>query len=220
MKLVTYGNKSYALDNFGYLEHPSMWDEDFAEGIAPSLGVASGLSSEHWLIIHHLRKHLEEKESVPYFVTTCAELGFKLDAFMRLFPTGFTRGACRVAGISFKFIIETNFALTYEHLPSIWTRYQLCPNGYLISFDAWDETFANMVASKWDLPCGLTEAHWAVIRFIRDRFSLRNDVPLVYETCTTCNLTLAAFHKLFPTGYRRGACRIAGVPVPSALDGA
>jgi len=220
VRLVTYGNKSYALDNFGYLEHPSMWDEDFAEGIAPSLSIGSGLTDEHWRIIRHLRKHLEEKESVPFFVTTCIDLGYKLDAFTRLFPTGFTRGACRVAGISFKWIVETNPTLLYENLQSIWTRYRLCPNGFLVSFEDWDETFANMISSDWDLPCGLTEVHWAVIRFIRERFTVRGDVPLVYETCTKNNLTLSAFHKLFPTGYRRGACRIAGVPVPSSLDGA
>ena len=220
MRLVTYGDKSYALDNFGYLEHPSMWDEEFAEGIAPSLSIGDGLTPEHWRVIYHLRQHLDEKESVPFFVTTCIELGHNLEAFTRLFPTGFTRGACKAAGISFKFIVETNFALTYEHRPSILTRYQLSPSGYLVDFDAWDKTFANMIASEWDLPAGLTEAHWSVIRFIRDRFSFKGAVPVVYEICSTYNLTLDAFHKLFPTGYRRGACRIAGVPVPSSLDGA
>ena len=210
--LVTFGNKTYSLDDYGYLEHPDLWDEGFADGMAPRIGITSGLQDDHWLIIHYLRHQMEDADTVPFFVTACMDLGLRISQFRRLYPTGFMRGACRAAGFSFKFIAERNALLTYENLPSIWTSYELCPMGYLLSFESWDRTFADLVAKDWDLPAGLTEVHWQVIRFLRQRFGETGNVPLVYEACRANNLDLNGFHALFPTGYRRGACRIAGLP--------
>lgn len=211
--MVTYGNKTYCLDEHGYLEHPSMWDDNFAEGIAPKLGAASGLSDDHWRVINYLRQKLDDEDTVPFFVTTCRELGFKLGKFRSLFPTGFMRGACRAAGLSFRYIAERNMILTYENLPSVWERYTIGPMGFLESFDQWDQAFSNLVAREWDLPAGLTEVHWKVIRYLRERYGETGAIPLVYETCRANNLTIEGLNTLFPAGYRRGACRIAGLPI-------
>ncbi len=210
--LVTFGNKTYTLDEFGYLEHPNLWDEGFADGIAPRIGVGSGLNDDHWRVIHYLRQQLEEEKTVPYFVLACLALGLRIPQFRELYPTGFMRGACRAAGLSFRFIAEQTPLATYENLPSIWTSYKMCTMGFLVSFDDWDRTFADLVAKDWDLPAGLTEIHWEVLRYLRVRFEATGAVPVVYETCRANGLDLKSLHTLFPTGYRRGACRAAGLP--------
>ena len=210
--LVTFGNKAYTMDPFGYLEHPGLWDENFADGIAPRIGISSGLNDDHWRVIRYLRQQLEEADMVPYFVSACVDLGYRISRFRELFPTGFMRGACRAAGISFDFIASRNLLLTYENLPSIWTGYALCPMGFLRSPESWDRTFVNLVAKDWDLPAGLTEVHWQVIHFLRERYQSTGKVPLVYETCRANKLSLEGLNTLFPTGYWRGACRIAGLP--------
>lgn len=210
--LVTFGHKTYTLDDYGYLEHPNLWDEGFADGIAPRIGVSSGLNDDHWRVIRYLRQQLEVEQTVPYFVIACIDLGLRISQFRDLYPTGFMRGACRAAGLSFRFIAEQNPLATYENLPSIWTRYELCTMGFLVSFDNWNRTFADLVAKDWDLPAGLTEVHWQVLRFLRQRFEATGSVPVVYETCRSNSLDLKSLHALFPTGYRRGACRAAGLP--------
>lgn len=213
MPMVTFGKTTYTLDDYGFLEQPGFWDEEFAESMAYRVGLNSGLSEDHWRVIRYLRHKLLDEDSVPFFVTACIETGLHISEFKELFPTGYMRGACRLAGLSYSVISERNLLQTLEVKPSIWLRYELTPLGFLKDVDRWDETFANMVASEWDLPCGLTEAHWKVLRFLRSRFAETGSIPLVYETCQANNLSLKDLRSLFPGGYRRGACRMAGLPL-------
>jgi len=212
VSLVTFGSSTYTLDAHGFLEHPTFWDEQFAEGMAPRVGVGSGLVQEHWEVITYLRRKLEREDDVPYFVTACQELGLRIATFRDLFPTGYMRGALRVSGLSYAFIAERKAQQTYETLPTIWTRYHLTPLGFLERFEAWDRTYANLVAAEWDLPCGVTEGHWKVIRYLRGRYESTGIIPTVFETCKANNLSLEELRTFFPAGYRRGACRMAGLP--------
>lgn len=212
MKMVTFGEETYTLDNHGYLEAPDIWDHNFAEGMAGKHGIFDGLEQMHWRVIGYLREKFEQEQMVPYFVHACMDTGLTIAQFRGLFPTGYLRGACRIAGLSYAFIAAKNFALTYEHLPSLWSKYRLCPLGFLEDFDSWDENFANLVAQPWDLPCGLTGAHWKVLHFLRDHFRAHAKVPLVYHACKKNNLSLEELSTLFPGGYHRGACRAAGLP--------
>ncbi len=47
---------------------------------------------------------------------------------------------------------------------------------------------------------------------VRDYFDEHRNSPTVYETCSITGLSLDDLHELFPDGYRRGACRMAGLP--------
>jgi tRNA 2-thiouridine synthesizing protein E len=58
---------------------------------------------------------------------------------------------------------------------------------------------------------GLNESHWKVIRFLRETFREKGEVPTVYTTCETLGLELGGLEELFPDGYHRGAVRIAGL---------
>jgi tRNA 2-thiouridine synthesizing protein E len=82
----------------------------------------------------------------------------------------------------------------------------------LKDFEKWTEGFAELVAREWDLPDGLTDSHRTVIQFLRDFFRKTGTIPTVYETCKKAGVCLNELRNLFPGGYRRGACRMAGLP--------
>ena len=56
---------------------------------------------------------------------------------------------------------------------------------------------------------GLTDAHWRVIHFIRREFEETGECPLVFSACKANGLSTTQFKELFPTGYMRGACKLA-----------
>jgi tRNA 2-thiouridine synthesizing protein E len=84
--------------------------------------------------------------------------------------------------------------------------------GFLEDFETWNKRFASLLASQWDLPAGLTKEHWAIIEYLREYFVKNKNIPTLHETCKVNDLTIGKMGKLFPEGYRRGACRIAGLP--------
>ena len=89
--------------------------------------------------------------------------------------------------------------------------YKIDEEGYLIDPATWDEAFAEAMAPKVMIRHGLTEAHWKVIKFIRNSFDKLNLCPIVYVACQQNNLGLGDLKRLFPTGYHRGACKLAGI---------
>jgi tRNA 2-thiouridine synthesizing protein E len=51
-----------------------------------------------------------------------------------------------------------------------------------------------------------------VVHYLRDYFAVNRQIPTVFEACSGNDLTLEELKELFPAGYRRGACRMAGLP--------
>ena len=210
---VTFGDgETYTLDEFGFLDPPAQWDEVFAEGMARAQGIYEGLSEEHWGFISYLRDKALREKTVPLMVSACADNKIRLGRLKSLFPTGYFRGACRIAGISHSFLCEVNIWHTYENVERLAPEHKLTPQGFLENFSTWSERFAHMVSASWELPDELTPVHWEIIRFLRGRFEATGSIPTVYEVCETHDLDLDDFEGLFPPGYRRGACRIAGLP--------
>lgn len=204
--------KTYTLDRHGFLEPPEQWDDDFANGMAERLGIHGGLTEEHWNFVRYLRKKFTEEQTVPVVVLACAENNMRLGKLRSLFPAGYHRGACKIAGINYKFMYEHNIWLTYESYRMLKANYKMTPSGFLEDFDQWDRQFAHLMVSDWALPGGLSAKHWEVIEYLRDYYREKMDIPTVYETCKVLQLTIAELRELFPEGYRRGACRAAGLP--------
>jgi len=212
-KTVTFGDsKTYTLDDYGFLDRPEQWNEDFANSMAEMQGIYGGLTKKHWDFIWYLRKKFIEEETVPVVVLACAENNLRLNDLRFLFPTGYHRGACRIAGINYDFMYRTNFWLTYETTTIPKEDYKITPHGFLEDFDQWNERFAHLIIREWKLPQGLTDRHREIIGFLRDSYSRTKNIPTVYETCKANNLDLDELMELFPEGYHRGACRIAGLP--------
>ncbi len=208
----SFRRKTYALDRHGFLDPPGQWDEDFAEGMAEQLGIYGGLSVPQWNFIRYLRQKLLAEETVPVVVKACSDCNMRLSELRTLFPTGYHRGACKIAGINFAFMCKTNLWLTYETPPPTELEHEVDQLGFLRHVERWNERFAHWVASSWDLPDGLTEKHWSIINYLRDYFREAGSVPTVCEACNANKIDLEEFGRLFPDGYRRGACRAAGLP--------
>jgi len=210
--VIRINDREYTLDEHGFLYPPEQWDEAFAEGIAKRLGIYDGLTEEHWKFILYLRKKFLEEKMVPLVVYACADNKLRLTRLAFLFPTGYHRGACKIAGINYQFMFDCNPWITYESYLVLKSEYELTEAGYLESFDRWDERFAQIVAGECQIPDGLTEKHWQVVRYLREYFSITKNIPTVFEACKANGIEMGELRELFPGGYRRGACRIAGLP--------
>ncbi len=206
------GGKSYRTDRYGFLDPPGQWDEDFARGMAGRLGIGGGLTESHWKIVRYLRRKFTRERTVPPVVTTCIDNGIRLSGLKQLFPTGYHRGACKIAGINYRFMSEEHPLLTYEPYVLPGMEFKVTSLGFLEDFGAWNERFAQLVAGQGDPPQTLTDRHRRVIRYLRVFYRRHGTIPTVYETCRRNQLTLTDLGRLFPEGYRRGACRMAGLP--------
>lgn len=209
---ISYNNKDYDLDRHGFLAHPDLWDENFAEGMAKRLGIHEGLSDGHWDIIRYLRNKFLIEKTIPVVVIACADNQIRLGQLRSLFPTGYHRGACKIAGINYAFLCETNIWLTYESTPATKPEYDVDKLGFLQVFEQWNDRFAHWVVRNWDLPEGLTDKHWNIIRYLREYYGNSGTIPTIFDVCKSQSIDLDEFGELFPKGYRRGACRAAGLP--------
>ena len=90
-KTVTFKGKSYTLDDYGFLDPPEQWDEDFAEGMAETLDIFGGLTQKHWDFIRYLRGKFIEEKTVPVVVLACGVI-----MLMRTLMSG-EEGASRVS---------------------------------------------------------------------------------------------------------------------------
>ena len=214
---LTYNGKSYQVDEQGYLLEARDWDEDFAAGTADQVGIRDGLTDQHWKVIHFIRNSFDEIGACPLVYVACRKNEIGLGNLNVLFPTGYLRGACRLAGVSYReaylrhLWLEENFA----HLAKVYQSktYLTDAKGFLLNPSDWDESFAIHKAYEMKMPDYLTPRHWQIIRYVRDRFLATGDVPSVYETCEVHHLDLEELERLFPDGYHRGAIKIAGLRV-------
>jgi len=176
------------------------------------LGIFGGLTEDHWKVVRYLRDKFLTEKTVPVVVTACAENKLRLSRLRELFPTGYHRGACKIAGINYAFMCETNLWLTYETVPPTEAEHEVDELGFLRDFEQWNERFAHWVVRNWNLPEGLTERHWKIIHYLRDVYGKSGTMPTVFEVCSSNNISLDEMGRLFPKGYHRGACRAAGLP--------
>jgi len=99
-----------------------------------------------------------------------------------------------------------------DGLVSSGRTYPLDRRGFLSDAGAWDLEFCTAMAPRLGLPPRLTLLQLKVVLFVRRRYVQRGEIARVHETCRGCGLTLAGLRSLFPCGYQRGVCRLAGIP--------
>jgi len=216
MRIFKRKGKVFELDSDGFLLNPKKWDPDLAEGIAVELGVPGDLTKEHWDVIHYIRGMLEKTGKCPNLFETCRANNLRRIELKRLFPTGYMRGACKLAGVSYK---EAYLGADYmEHsakdLHAVAQRqeYRVDVRGFLVDPDEWDEHYAAHRAYEMKILGGkLDKMHWQIIRFLRSTYYKTGKIPTVTETCEANNIDIDELEKLFPDGYHRGAVKIAGL---------
>jgi tRNA 2-thiouridine synthesizing protein E len=216
MQLIKHNGKLFELDSQGFLLNPKKWEPGLTEALAPVLGIPGGLTREHWDVIHFIRREIDRTGRCPTIFETCRANNLRHLELKRLFPSGYMRGACKLAGVSYRdaYLGADYMDHTARDLHAVAQRqeYRIDVRGFLVDPDEWDEHFACHRAHEMKLPAGkLTEKHWQVIRYLRTTFYTTGKIPTAVETCEANDLSIAALEQLFPDGYHRGAVKIAGL---------
>ena len=92
--------------------------------------------------------------------------------------------------------------------------------GYIVDPTDWNETLAQVLAAEEGLE--LTDAYWPILRFMRDYWQLHKIAPdirhvmkfVVDERGVDKKQAKQDLFKLFPYGYVKQACKIAGMQRP------
>ena len=98
MPTIELNGKTYAVDEGGFLEDPSIWNDQVAADLATTEGVAA-MNDEHWAVVRYIRDYYLKNNIAPMVRKLCKETGFKLAHVYELFPSGPANGACKVAGL-------------------------------------------------------------------------------------------------------------------------
>jgi tRNA 2-thiouridine synthesizing protein E len=114
MDALHVSGKSYPLDRRGFLSDPGVWDLQFAAAVARTLGVAGELTLLQLKVVLFVRRRFVERGEIARVYETCRGCGLSLAGLRALFPWGYQRGVCRLAGIPYRVIDSTHHALTYE----------------------------------------------------------------------------------------------------------
>ena len=215
MPSFMYNDVTYTVDADGFLCDAREWSEGFAEGMARKTGLGRGLTKDHWDVIRLIRKIFEDTGKCPLVYQTCRLSGLHLDDLRRLFPEGYLRGACKLAGLTYRdgFLGHAWHKASLQDVSATLEDqvYRIDGRGFLVDPSEWDEVFAINKAFEMKIPGNLTEKHWRIIRFLRRSYTSDHVVPNVYATCEANGMDLEELETLFPDGYHRGAVKIAGL---------
>lgn len=214
MPTLSGPTKEFEVDDQGFLTDSRTWDESFARLLAPRVGIPDGLTDRHWTIIHFIRQSAAEIGRCPLVYQTCKMNNLRLAELRQLFPTGYLRGACRLAGLTYADAPPGAADRFDDEIPRSDQKrsYEVDAHGFLIDADAWDDAFASGKAEELGMDI-LSDESWKIVFWLRHEYQISGRVPTVYETCEAHGLEFRDLENLFPTGYHRGAIKISGLRV-------
>ena len=85
--------------------------------------------------------------------------------------------------------------------------------GFLTDPQQWNEQVAEAIARENGIP-ELTERHWLVVRFMRDRFLTTGTAPSIRSLGKESGVPIKELYQLFPKGPAKLAAKIGGIPKP------
>jgi tRNA 2-thiouridine synthesizing protein E len=85
--------------------------------------------------------------------------------------------------------------------------------GFLTDPAQWNERIAQAIAAENGIPV-LTERHWLVVRFMRDRYLETGTAPSIRSLGKESGVPVKELYELFPKGPAKLAARIGGIPKP------
>jgi TusE/DsrC/DsvC family sulfur relay protein len=92
------------------------------------------------------------------------------------------------------------------------TQVHLDAEGFLTEYDEWNEDLARQLAAQIGIE--LTEAHWKVIRFLRDDFPAQGETATLRRVSTLAGMPVKELFTLFPGKPAKKMAYIAGLPKP------
>jgi tRNA 2-thiouridine synthesizing protein E len=84
--------------------------------------------------------------------------------------------------------------------------------GFLTEYDEWDENLAVVLANR--IGIDLTDAHWKVIRFLRDDYKTQGDTATTRRVQAIGGVPVKEQFALFPKKPAKKMAYIAGLPKP------
>ena len=85
--------------------------------------------------------------------------------------------------------------------------------GFLTEPEQWNEQIAAAIAADNGIP-ELTERHWLVVRFMRDRYLTTGSAPSIRSLGKESGVPIKELYQLFPKGPAKLAAKIGGIPKP------
>jgi len=86
-------------------------------------------------------------------------------------------------------------------------------DGFLTDPAQWNEQIAEAIAAENGIP-ELTERHWLVVRFMRDRYLQTGNAPSIRSLGKESGVPVKELYQLFPKGPAKLAAKIGGIPKP------
>jgi tRNA 2-thiouridine synthesizing protein E len=87
------------------------------------------------------------------------------------------------------------------------------PEGFLVDPAQWTREIAVEIASESGIPA-LTERHWMVVQFMRDRYLTTGMAPSIRSLGKESGVPIKELYQLFPKGPAKLAAKIGGIPKP------
>jgi tRNA 2-thiouridine synthesizing protein E len=87
------------------------------------------------------------------------------------------------------------------------------PEGFLTDPAQWDEELAEELAHGAGIG-ELTDRHWLVIRFMRERYLATGTAPTIRALGKESGVPVKELYELFPKGPAKLAAKIGGIPKP------
>ena len=84
--------------------------------------------------------------------------------------------------------------------------------GFLTEYDEWNEDLAKVLASN--IGIDLTEAHWKMIKFLREDYKSQGETPTSRRVQTAGGIPVKEQFVLFPKKPQKKSAYVAGVPKP------
>jgi len=92
---------------------------------------------------------------------------------------------------------------------------QLDCEGFLNDIEFWSVDLAEKLARDNDIAVyGLTEAHWVIIKYVRDYYEKFGRGPEMVKVVKNSGFTMNEICLLFPCGLVKGVYKVAGLPRP------
>ena len=85
--------------------------------------------------------------------------------------------------------------------------------GFLTTPGQWNEHIAEAIADENGI-AELSDRHWLVIRFMRDRYLQTGNAPSIRSLGKESGVPVKELYQLFPTGPAKLAAKIGGIPKP------
>jgi TusE/DsrC/DsvC family sulfur relay protein len=85
--------------------------------------------------------------------------------------------------------------------------------GFMTNAEQWNEEIACAIASENGIP-ELTERHWLVVRFMRERYLATGNAPSIRSLGKESGVPIKELYQLFPKGPAKLAAKIGGIPKP------